>query len=116
MPASRDQRRSHRVRELKPTRIRLKGRHFMVSDISNSGIGIILEDDGPPFVVGERLEDVPIPLENGTVNVQGIVSHISVTTAGRTCGIHFIFRGAEYDAVIRFIQERTLDPKGKESA
>ncbi len=109
MPVSRDQRRSHRVRELKPTRIRLKGRHFMVADISNSGIGIMLEDGGPTFVVGERLEHIPIPLENGIVNVQGIVSHISVTTAGRTCGIHFIFRGAEYDAVIRFIQERTLN-------
>ena len=116
MPASHDQRRSSRVRELKSTRIRLKGSDFQVSDISNDGIGIILEDDGPHFAVGERLEAIPLPLESGTINVQGIVSHISVTTAGRTCGIHFIFRGAEYDAVIRFIQERTLNPAGNESA
>ncbi len=116
MPSNRDQRRSHRVRELKPTRINLKGKPFEVSDISNYGIGIILEDDDPPFAVGERLEDIPLPLESGTVNVQGIVSHLSVTTAGRTCGIHFIFRGAEYDAVIRFIQERTAISADKESA
>ena len=115
MPASRDKRRSNRVRELKPTRIHLKGKPCEVTDISNDGIGIILEDDGPPFAVGERLEDIPIPLESGTVKVQGIVSHISVTTAGRTCGIHFIFPGAEYDAVIRFIQERTASPADKES-
>ena len=115
MPTSHDQRRSRRVRALKPTRIRLKGSHFQVTDISNSGIGIILEDGGPPFAVGERLADILIPLESGTVNVQGIVSHISVTTAGRTCGIHFIFRGAEYDAVIRFIQERMLNPAAEAS-
>jgi hypothetical protein len=106
MPRPSEQRQSKRISELKPTHIRLKGHDFQVSDISNDGIGIILSDDASPFAIGERLEKIPIPLESGTVNVQGIVSHISYTATGQTCGIQFMFSGAEYEAVIRFKNER----------
>lgn len=115
MPSSHDKRRSKRIHELKPTRISLKGRQFQISNISNDGIGIILDDDAPPFSIGERLAEIPIPLENGAVNVQGVVSHISVTAAGRMCGIHFIFSGAEYDAVMQFKKERLQNPPTREA-
>jgi hypothetical protein len=114
MPKIRDQRRSRRAATLKPTRIDLKGRSFAVSDISNDGIGIILIDDGPSFSVGERLAAIPIPLADGAVYVQGVVSHISFTAAGRTCGIHFVFNGDEYDAVLRFKRECTRAALAKE--
>ncbi len=115
MTSNRDKRKSSRVSTLKPTRIRLKGQAFDVSDISNDGIGIMLTDESPPFSIGERLPEIPLPLEDGTVNVQGVVSHISYTTAGRLCGIHFVFDGAEYDAVMRFkneCQQNASDTEG----
>ena len=107
MSSKRDKRKSKRISALKPTRIYLKGQAFQVMDISNDGIGIILEDGAPSFSIGERLAEIPIPLESGTVNVQGIVSHISFTAAGQTCGIQFMFSGGEYEAVMRFKKERT---------
>jgi hypothetical protein len=114
MPKIRDQRKSKRITRLKPTRIDLKGQSFEVSDISNDGIGIILTDGGPPFSIGERLAAIPIPLADGAVSVQGVVSHISYTAAGCTCGIHFVFSGDEYDAVMRFRHERTQAAPAKE--
>ena len=114
MTGKRDKRKSKRVSALKPTRIHLKGQAFEVSDISNDGIGIVLTDDGPAFSIGERLTEIPLPLASGTVSVQGIVSHISYTAAGRRCGIHFVFDGAEYDAVLRFKDERLQSPADKE--
>jgi hypothetical protein len=114
MPNRRDQRKSKRVSALKPTWIRLKGQTFQVSNISNDGLGIIMKEDGPPFAIGERLAEIPIPLENGAVNVQGVVSHISYSEAGRICGIQFIFSGAEYDAVMRFKEERRQETTTRE--
>jgi hypothetical protein len=105
MSSRRDNRKSKRISALKPTYIFLKGQRMRVSDISNDGIGIVLPDDAPPFSIGERLAEIPIPLESGTVAVQGIVSHISFTAAGKTCGIQFLFSGSEYDAVMRFKNE-----------
>ena len=110
MADHRDQRRSKRIAALKPTHIHLKGQRFQVCDISNDGIGIVLSDDAPPFSIGERLAEIPIPLKNGTVGVQGVVSHISYTAAGKTCGIQFLFSGAEYDAVMQFKNERMQTP------
>ncbi len=115
MTGNREKRKSRRVSALKPTWIHLKGQAFEVSDISNDGIGIVLTDDGPAFSIGERLAAIPLPLAGGTVHVQGIVSHISYTAAGRLCGIHFVFDGAEYDAVMRFKHERLQNPADKET-
>ena len=114
MTSKRDKRKSRRISTLKPTRICLKGQAFEVCDISNDGIGIMLTDTGPPFSIGERLPEIPLPLADGTVNVQGIVSHISYTATGRLCGIHFVFDGAEYDAVMRFKNERQQKSVEKE--
>ena len=104
-----NKRKSERAYEVKPTGIMLKGRIFQVNDISSEGIGIVLEEDGPRFFIGERLEKIPIPLQNGTVKVKGIVSHISITTTCTLCGIRYLFSGDEFNAIIQFKKERT-DP------
>ena len=51
---------------------------------------------------------IPIPLAGITVNLKGIVSHISVTAGGKVCGIRFLFSGDDFDAAVRFKQERTI--------
>ena len=103
----RNKRKSERNYDLKPTHIALKGRLFQVNDISSEGIGVVLEEDGPRFFIGERLEKIPIPLQSGTVNVKGIVSHISVNTTCIVCGIKFLFSGDEFNAIIQFKKERS---------
>ena len=108
MPNLRNKRKSERVYDLKPTRIMLKGQLFRVNNISNEGIGIILEEDEPRFFIGERFEKIPIPLQSGTVNVKGIVSHISTTTAFTVLGIRFLFSGEEFNSIIQFKKEREV--------
>ena len=105
MTENRNRRKSDRLFPLKPTRIKLKGNFFQLHDINNQGIGIILENDGPQFVTGERIDSVPIPLQSGTVNINGIVSHLSVTSKHRICGIRFLFNGDEFKSVIQFKNE-----------
>lgn len=97
-----------RVYALKPTTILLKNRMLRVSDISSEGIGIVLDNNGPQFVTGERLENIPIPLHSGTVSLKGVVSHISVTAAHKICGIRFDFSGNDFGAAVQFKRERTL--------
>lgn len=104
----RNKRKDGRVYALKPTSILLKNRMLRVSDISNEGIGIVLDDHGPQFVTGERLENIPIPLDSGTVSLKGIVSHISVTAERKICGIRFDFGGTDFSVAVKFKRERTL--------
>lgn len=106
MPNPRNQRKSERTYDLKPTSITLKGQLFQVNDISSEGIGIILKPDSPRFFIGERLENIPIPLESGTVKLNGIVSHVSVTAVSEICGIRFLFSGDEFNTVLQFKKER----------
>ena len=106
MPKERDRRTSRRNYALKPTSIRLKGHEFEIHDISSDGLGLILDKAGPRFVIGERLDNIPIPLQSGTVSIKGVVSHISVTTSCTICGIRFLFSSDEYKAIIEFIRER----------
>ena len=108
MTKPRNERKSERNYELKPTRIELKGRLFQVNDISSDGIGIILEENGPRFFMGERLENIPIQLQSGTVNIKGLVSHISVTTACTICGINFLFSSDEFKSILQFKKERRI--------
>ena len=110
MPNASNQRKAERIYDLKPTRIMLKGYYFTVNDISNGGIGIILEDDSPGFLMGERIEKIPIPLKSGTIEVNGAVSHISITSKSTICGIQFIFTGDEFKSIIEFKNERILPP------
>ncbi len=103
-----NRRKSARVYDLKPTTITLKNHPLKVNDISNEGIGLILEDGGPQFVTGERLETIPIPLKDGEVNVKGVVSHISITAKSSVCGIRFLFSGPDFESIIQFKKERML--------
>lgn len=107
MSDPRDQRKSRRACELKPTFITLKGHAFRVNDISNDGIGLIVEAGGPQLVIGQRFDQIPIPLESGTVNIRGVITHISVTTAATVCGIRFLFSGDEYKSILQFKKERS---------
>ena len=108
MANPRDKRKAKREYHLKPTTIRLKERPMRVNDISNEGIGLALEADGPRFFIGERVEKIPLPLENGPVYLKGIVSHISVNSSGTVCGIRFQLSGDEFQTVVRFKKERGI--------
>ena len=105
---SADQRRSRRTHALKPTRITLKDRRLRLNDISNEGIGVVIDSAAPLFFPGQRLEAIGLPLQSGMVVVNGVVSHISETATGKVCGIRFLFDGDEFEAVRRFKKECTL--------
>ena len=109
MADTRNKRNNERTYALKPVRITLKDHPFQLNDISNEGIGIVLEKDGPQFFIGERLEKIPIPLQSGTVYLMGIVSHISVNANCTVCGIRFLFDGEDFPLVVQFKKECT-DP------
>ena len=106
MPAPANKRKNERAHHLKPTRIALKDTSLELNDISSGGIGVLLEKGGPEFITGERLEKIPLELQNGTVNLKGVVSHISVSTEKTICGIRFLLTGDEFDTVIQFKKER----------
>jgi hypothetical protein len=79
-----------------------------VNDLSSGGIGVVLEQDGPDFVIGERLDRIPLELTAGPVNLQGVVSHISVSTDQTICGIRFLLTDDQFDTVIQYRKERAL--------
>lgn len=108
MAAARDKRKSGRLSELKPTSIILKGVPVEVHDISSEGIGVHIQENGPKLTNGERLEKIPIPLEQGTVHLRGIVTHISVTSKSKVCGIMFLFEGNDFKHVMQFKKERIV--------
>ena len=111
MATHRNKRKTKRSYHLKPTRIRVKGHDFRVNDLSNEGIGIILESDSPRFHIGERLEDIEIQLLSGPVSLKGTVSHTSKTSVHMICGIRFQFSGDDFKAAVQFKKERTVsDP------
>jgi len=104
-----NQRKNERTYALKPVRIILKDHPFQLNDISNEGMGIVLEKDGPQFFIGERIEKIPIPLKSGTVFLTGMVSHISVTSNCTVCGIRFLFSGEDFITLVQFKKE-CMDP------
>ena len=106
MPVPANQRENKRVYRLKPTWIALKGAFLEVNDISSGGIGVVLEKDGPEFNTGERLDPISLELTDGPVDLQGVVSHISVATGKTVCGIRFLLTGDQFDRVIQFKKER----------
>lgn len=108
MTASRNKRQNERTQAIIPTRITLKGHSYRLYNISSEGIGLLLENDVPHFVIGERLEKIPIPLQNGTVNLKGAVSHISINADGSVCGIRFIFDGDDFSSIVQFKKERVI--------
>jgi hypothetical protein len=108
MPAKiRNKRKNERTYAIKPVQIMLKGQFYRLNDISNEGIGIVFDEDAPQFVIGERLEKIPIPLQSGTVNLMGTVSHISINADRKVCGIRFIFEGDDFSRIVQFKKECT---------
>jgi hypothetical protein len=104
---STEKRKNQRTAHLKPTQIMLKNHSYQIKDISNNGVGIILDKDNPQFFIGERIEDIPISLSTGIINVRGVVSHISVTLTQKICGVMFLLTGEEFKSVIQFKNERS---------
>ena len=100
-------RRNKRAHQLKPTKISLKGTFFELNDVSSGGIGLILQEGGPEFITGVRLDHIPLELTEGPVSLQGVVSHISVLTDRTICGIRFTLTGDQYDMVMQYQKERT---------
>lgn len=100
-----NKRSNDRIYALKPVCITLKDHSFQLNDISNEGLGIVLDKDGPQFFIGERIAKIPIPLSGGTVYLTGTVSHISVTASCTVCGIRFLLDGDDFLSVVQFIKE-----------
>ena len=103
-----NKRKSGRYYRLKPTTIHLKGSQFELNDISSEGIGIVIRENSPQFINGERLDKVPIPLKKGTIHLKGVVTHISVTSESKICGIKFQFEEGEFKYIIQFKKERII--------
>ena len=108
MGSHESKRKTDRSHAVKPSRIQLKGKEYRLNDISDSGVGIIV--DGPyTFFPGQRIDAIPLELNDGTVHLKGFVAHISKTESHYICGIRFILDGIEeYKSVAQFKKERTL--------
>lgn len=103
-------RKSDRTSDILPTTIVLKGRQCRVNDIGSEGIGVIIEEGGPRLVVGERINAIVIRLESGPLALEGVVTHLSRTTAQLICGIRFLFIDDEFDRILQFKKERSRLP------
>jgi hypothetical protein len=108
MENSQNKRQADRLYSIKPTRIHLMGKAYRLKDISEGGLGIIV--DGPyTFFIGQRIDSIPLQLNDEAVYLKGTVTHISKTQLHYICGIRFIFSGIEeYESLARFKKERTL--------
>jgi hypothetical protein len=102
-----NKRKTDRLHAVKPSRIQLKGKEYRLNDISDGGVGIIV--DGPDtFFPGQRIDAIPLELNDGTIHLKGFVAHISKTESHYICGIRFILDGIEeYKSVAQFKKERT---------
>ena len=96
-----------RMAPLKQTIVILKNHAFQINDISSGGMGLIMQNDGPQMVTGEQLKNISLPLKDGDVNLKGVVTHISITSKTKICGIRFLFSGEEFKSVMQLIKERT---------
>jgi len=100
--------RRHYCREsnLKPTQVVIKGRIFRLNDISNEGVGVLLNGEENAFHLGERIETICLPVRGGEVTLSGVVTHMSRTESATVCGIRFLFKNSdEFDAVSRFMED-----------
>lgn len=105
-----DMRREHRSYALKATSIEINGEPYELNDVSAEGIGLILEENSAELFMGQRIESIPIPHENGTAHIQGVVAHISKTAQNTVCGVRFLFKNPEeFKLVEVFKAQRTLD-------
>ena len=107
MGSHENKRKTDRSHAVKPSRIQLKGKEYRLNDISDSGVGVIV--NGPDtFFPGQRIDAIPLELNDGTIHLKGFVAHISKTESHYICGIRFILDGIEeYKSVAQFKKERT---------
>ena len=107
MEMSPNKRQAARSYALKPTHIDVMGKDYRLNDISNGGLGIIV--DGPhTFFLGQRIEPITLPLSNGDRYLKGTVAHIHKTESHYICGIRLLLTGiGEYESLARFKKERT---------
>lgn len=107
MVSDQNKRRTDRAYAIKPTQIKLLGKKYLLNDISDGGLGIIV--DGPDtFFMGQRIDAILLELKDQTVSLKGTVAHINKTQLHYICGIRFILDGIEeYNSVAQFKKERT---------
>ena len=107
MESDQNKRKTGRSYAIKPTQIKLLGKNYRLNDISDGGLGIIV--DGPDtFLSGQRIDAVLLELKDRTVSLKGTVAHINKTQLHYICGIRFILDGIEeYNFVAQFKKERT---------
>jgi hypothetical protein len=108
METSPNKRQAARSYALKPTHIDLMGKAYRLNDISDGGLGIIV--DGPHiFFLGQRIESIALPFCDGDVYFKGSVAHIHKTKSHYICGIRLLLTGiGEYESLARFKKERSL--------
>ena len=108
MEKSPNKRQTARLYSLKPTHIDLMGKAYRLNDISDGGLGIIVDEPHTLFL-GQRIESIPLQFNDGDIYLKGTVAHINKTESHYICGIRLIFTGIEeYESLARFKKERTL--------
>jgi len=106
MNQEKDRRTYCRECNLKPTEVVIKNRIFQLNDISNEGVGVLVNGEEKAFHLGERIEKICLPSRGGEVTLSGVVTHMSRTDAAIVCGIRFLFKSSdEFDAVSRFMED-----------
>lgn len=102
MGKSENKRKTDRLYSIKPTQIKVMGKEYALNDISEAGLGIIV--DGPhTFSIGQRIDTITLELKDWVVFLKGAVAHVDKTASSYICGIRFIFSGIEeYNSVARF--------------
>jgi hypothetical protein len=105
-----NKRKADRLYSIQPTKIKLLGKEYALNDISEAGLGIIV--DAPhTFSLGQRIDAIPLQLNDRTVSLKGAVAHIDKTASNYICGIRFIFSGIEeYNAVAQFKKSIGVTP------
>ena len=93
----------------KPTSLTINGKPYLLKDISDAGIGIVV-GNSTHFHIGQRLEGIHLPLTGGDQRLAGVVVHLSESLEGLVCGIRYSFESdKDYDAAVAFRNERTRE-------
>ena len=101
-----NKRKTARTHPIKPTKIVLKGKEYRLNDISSEGLGIIVEGDAHTFFMGQRIDQIPLQLEQGTEYLKGVVAHLTKNELNFVCGIRFLFGSRkEFESVQKFQKE-----------
>lgn len=100
-----NKRKLDRLQAIEPIEINIKGNKYRLHDISEYGLGIIVDGENS-FPLGQRIDSIPLQLNDKDVALKGVVTHISKTDINYLCGIRFIFDNIEeYKSVVQFKKE-----------